>query len=198
MDPALLMVVVANREFRTVDDLMTDVANGGSARLLAVWALAMRTHRRSRKDFTRLLFAHGIRKKPHWYTVFSNPLRCLLQLLRKMVAPDAQCQDVPIPISLSRRTRRWLAPTGLMHAAIPSLTANARQQATWLWQSMQNHQMAVWYDNWVKKNYGLDPLHLDHSINCTVVAMLHLPALPPSRSGSCLTNWCRLDNWGTC
>ena len=37
MDPALLRVVVASREFQNVDDLMTDVANGGSARLLAVW-----------------------------------------------------------------------------------------------------------------------------------------------------------------
>ena len=62
---------------------------------------------------------------------------------------------------------------------MPSLTADARQQATWLWQSMQNHQMALWYDNWVKKNHGVDPLHRDHSINCTAVAVLHLPALPP-------------------
>ena len=59
-----------------------------------------------------------------------------------------------------------------------SLTANARQQATWLWQSMQNHQMVLWYDNWLKKNYGVDPLHPGHSINCTAVAVLHLPALP--------------------
>ena len=44
---------------------------------------------------------------------------------------------------------------------MPSLTANARKQACWLWQSMQNHQMVLWYDNWVKKNYGVDPLHLD-------------------------------------
>ena len=36
MDPALLRVVVASGEFQNVDDLMTDVANGGSARLLAV------------------------------------------------------------------------------------------------------------------------------------------------------------------
>ena len=67
MDPALLRVVVASREFQNIDDLMTDVAHGGSARLLAVWALAMRTNRRSQKDFTRLLFAHGIRKKPRRY-----------------------------------------------------------------------------------------------------------------------------------
>ena len=44
---------------------------------------------------------------------------------------------------------------------------------------MQNHQMALWCDDWVKKNYGVDPLHRDHSINCTPVAMLHFPALPP-------------------
>ena len=62
---------------------------------------------------------------------------------------------------------------------MPSLTANARQQATSLWQSMQNHRMALWYDNEVKKNYGVHPLHLDHSINCTAVAVLHLPVLPP-------------------
>ena len=59
-----------------------------------------------------------------------------------------------MPISLSRRIRRLLAPTVLVHAAMASLTANARQQATWLWQSMHGHQMALWYDNWVKKNYG--------------------------------------------
>ena len=170
---------MASCEFQNVDDLMTDVGNGASARLLAVWALAMRTNRRSRKDLTQLLFAHGIRKKPRWYTVFSNQLLCLWRLLRKMAAPHAQSQDVPMPISLSRRTRRLLAPTGLVHAAMPSLTANAREQATWLGQSMQNHQMALWYDNWVKKNYGVDPLHLYHFINCTVMAVLHLPALPP-------------------
>ena len=39
--------------------------------------------------------------------------------------------------------------------------------------------MALWDDNWVKKNYGVDPPHLDHAINCTDVAVLHLPALPP-------------------
>ena len=44
MDPALLRVVVASREFQNVDDLMMDVANGGYARSLAVWALAMRTN----------------------------------------------------------------------------------------------------------------------------------------------------------
>ena len=77
MDPALLRVVLASREFQNVDDLMTDVAYGGSARLFAVWAPAMRTNQRSRKDLTRLLFAHGIRKKPRWYTVFSNQLLCL-------------------------------------------------------------------------------------------------------------------------
>ena len=77
MDPARLRVVLASREFRSVVDLMTDVANGGCARLLAMWALAMRKNRRSRKDFTRLLFAHGIRKKPRWYNVFSNQLLCL-------------------------------------------------------------------------------------------------------------------------
>ena len=179
MDPAWIRVVVASRQFQNIDDLMTHVANGGSARLLAVWARAMRTNRRSRKDFTPLLFAHGIQKKPRWYTVFSNKLLCLWRLLRKMAAPHAQCQDVPIPISLSQRTRRLLAPTGLVHAAMPSLTVNARQRATWLWQSMQNHQMALWYDNWVKKNYGVDPLHPDHSIHCTAVAVLHLPVLPP-------------------
>ena len=66
-----------------------------------------------------------------------------------------------------------------MQLPMPSLRANARHQATWLWQSMQTHQMALWYDNWVKKNYGVDPLHRDHSINRTPVAVLHLPALPP-------------------
>ena len=71
-----------------------------------------------------------------------------------------------------------LAPTGIVHAAMPTLTANARQQATWLWESMQNHQMCLWYDNWVKKNFGVDPLHPDRSINCTVVAVPHLPTLP--------------------
>ena len=88
-----------------------------------------------------MLFAYGIRKKPRWYTVFSNQSICLWRLLRKIAAPHAQSLDVPMPMSLSRRTRRLLAPTGLVHAAMPSLTANARQQATWLWQSMQNHQM---------------------------------------------------------
>ena len=43
---------------------------------------------------------------------------------------------------------------------------------------MQNHLMALWYDNWVTKNYGVDPLHPDHSIDCTALAVLHLPALP--------------------
>ena len=28
-------------------------------------------------------------------------------------------------------------------------------------------------------NYGMDPLHPDHSINCTAMGILHLPALPP-------------------
>ena len=134
MDPALLRAVVAIREFQNGDDLMTDVANGGSARLLAVWAPAMRTNRRSRNDLPRLLFAYGIWKKPRWYTVFSNELICLWRLLRKMAAHHAQSQDVPMPISLSRRTRRLLALSRLVHVAMPSLTANARQQATWLWQ----------------------------------------------------------------
>ena len=84
-----------------------------------------------------------------------------------------------MPISLSRRTHRLLAPIGLVHAAMPTLTANARQQATWLLQSMQTQQMALWYDNWVNKNYGVDPLHPDCSILCTDVAMLHLPPLLP-------------------
>ena len=88
MGPALLRVVVASREFRTVHDRITDVANGESARLLAVSALAIRLNRRSPKDLTRLLVAHGIRKKPCWYTVFSN--LCLWRLLRKMAAPHAQ------------------------------------------------------------------------------------------------------------
>ena len=70
MDPAVLRVVVASRESQNIDDLMTHVANGGSARLLAVWAVAMRTNRRSWKDLTRLLCAYGIQKKPRWYTVF--------------------------------------------------------------------------------------------------------------------------------
>ena len=61
-----------------------------------------------------------------------------------------------MPISWSRRTRRLLAPVGLVHAAMPSLIANAREhaampslianareQATWLWQSMHNHQMVL-------------------------------------------------------
>ena len=98
MDPALLRVVVASGEFQNNDDLLTDVANGGSARLLTAWALAMRTNLRSRKDLTWLLFAYGIRKKPRWYTVFSNQLICLWRLLRKMAAPHAQSQDVPMPI----------------------------------------------------------------------------------------------------
>ena len=97
MDPVVLRVVAASREFQNVDGLMTDAANGGCARLLAVRALAMRTNRQSRKDFTRLLLAHEIWKKPRWYTVFSNQLLCLWPLLRKMVAPHAQSQDVPIP-----------------------------------------------------------------------------------------------------
>ena len=94
MDPALLRVLVASRELQNDDDLMTAVANVGSASLLAVWAVAMRTNGHSRKDLTWLLFAHGIRKKPHWYTVFSNQLICLWRLLRKMAVPNAQPQDV--------------------------------------------------------------------------------------------------------
>ena len=124
--------------------------------------LAMRTNRRSPKDLTRLLFAHAIRKKPRWYTVFLKSIDMLLATFAKDGSPSCT-----------------LGPIGLVHAAMPSLTSNARQQAAWLWQSMQNHQMALWYDNWVKKNYGVDPLPPDHSINCTVVAVLHLPVLPP-------------------
>ena len=30
-----------------------------------------------------------------------------------------------------------------------------------------------------KKNFGVDVLHPDHSINCTAVVVLHLPVLPP-------------------
>ena len=59
MDPPLLQGIVASREFQNVGDLMTDVATGGSARLLAVWALAMRTNRRPWKDLTHLLFTSG-------------------------------------------------------------------------------------------------------------------------------------------
>ena len=44
---------------------------------------------------------------------------------------------------------------------------------------MQNHQMALWYDNWVKNKFGVEPVHPYHSINCTPVAVLHFPALPP-------------------
>ena len=39
--------------------------------------------------------------------------------------------------------------------------------------------MALWYDNWPKKNYGVDPQHRDHSINCITVVVFRLPALPP-------------------
>ena len=91
-------LVVASLEFHDIYNLMTDVANGGSARLLGVGALAMRTNRRSQKDLTRLLFAHGIRKKPRWYTVFSNQLICFWRLLRTMVDPHAQSKDVPMPV----------------------------------------------------------------------------------------------------
>ena len=86
------------------------------------------------------------------------------------------CVSALGPLCTYGPTGPSLKSSALVHAAMPSLTANARQQATWLWQSMQNHQMALWYDNWVKKNYGVDPLHLDHFINCTDVAVLHLPA----------------------
>ena len=43
---------------------------------------------------------------------------------------------------------------------------------------MFNHQMALLYGNWVKRSHGVDLQHPDHSINCTAVAVLHLPALP--------------------
>ena len=84
-----------------------------------------------------------------------------------------------MPISLSQRTRRLLAPTGFVHAAMPSLIANAQPQATWLSQSMQNHQMALSYDSLVKKNYGVDPLRPHHSIYCTALAVSHSPTPPP-------------------
>ena len=121
-----------------------------------------------------------------WNTEEAPLVHCLLKSMDMPVAtfekdgsPSCTFPDVPMPISLSRRTRRLLGPTGLVHAAMPSVTANARQQAIWLWQSMQNHQMALSYDVWVKKNYGVDPLHPDHSMNCTAVAVLHVPPLPP-------------------
>ena len=103
--PGKLRVVVASREFQNIDDLVTDVVHGGTARLLAVWALVMRTNRRSQKDLTQLLFAYGIRKKLRCYTFFSNQLICSWRLLRTMAAPHAQSHDVPMPISLSRSTR---------------------------------------------------------------------------------------------
>ena len=62
---------------------------------------------------------------------------------------------------------------------MPSLTANARYLATLLWRTMQNHRIVLWYDNGVKKNYGVDPQHPAHSMNCKAVAVLHLPPLPP-------------------
>ena len=65
-------------------------------------------------------------KLPGSGTTFFSPVKDTPgRLLRKMAAPDAQSEDVPMPISLSRRTRRLLAPTGLVHAAMPSFTANA-------------------------------------------------------------------------
>ena len=66
------------------------------------------------------MFACGIRKKPRLYTFFYNQLICLWQLLSKMAAPHAHAQAVPVLVSLSRRARRLLAPTGLVHAAMPS------------------------------------------------------------------------------
>ena len=32
---------------------------------------------------------------------------------------------------------------------------------------------------WQLENFGVDPLHPDDSSNCTAVAVLHLPVLPP-------------------
>ena len=84
----MLRVVVASREFPNVDDLMTDVANGCSARLLSVWAPAMPINRRSRKELTRLLFTYGIRKKPCWYTVFSKQFICCRRVLEKDRSPS--------------------------------------------------------------------------------------------------------------
>ena len=37
-----------------------------------------------------------------------------------------------------------------------------------------SHFIPIADDNWVKMNYGVDPLHPDHSINCTAPAALHL------------------------
>ena len=82
-------------------------------------------------------------------------------------------------ISLSPRTRRYLAPTGFTHTAMPTLIANARQQATWFRQSMHNHQVGLWYEKWVNKNFAVYLPHRNHSMNCTVFAVLHLPALRP-------------------
>ena len=42
-----------------------------------------------------------------------------------------------------------------------------------------NQQVGFYYDNWVKRNFGMYRLHPHHSMNCTAGVVLHLLALPP-------------------
>ena len=87
----------------------------------------------------------------------ANQFICRLTLQARMATPDSQSHDVlmivsPVDIAI-------VAPAGIVHVGMPALTTNASQQATWLWERMQNHHLGLWYVNWVNKTFRVDPLH---------------------------------------
>ena len=104
------------------------------------------------------------------------------RLLRHAAVPRQQqpLLTTKSTVPLTREMQRALKPAGVHVTEESTETIKRRANKRWkkLWASMEGVSMVLWFDNFYKPNWLTNPNLDDRSVNATVMAVLHVTALP--------------------
>ena len=138
--------------------------NKGRTLPLLQLALDFRHNRKTRRNVGHVRAAFSSRRVPRWLLVLQKQVFSLYNIVRVPTYPRAErATGASYRGTMTQSIRRKLAMEEECTINAPTISAQASVQAPHLWDSLERHQITLWFDNYRRYINGVDP----HSLRDT-------------------------------
>ena len=129
--------------------------------------------------FWHLRAAFSSSRVPRWLLVLQKQVFSLYNIVPVLTYPRAErATGASYRATMTQSIRCKLAMAGECTINAPSISAQARVQASHLWDSLERQQITLWFHNYRRYINGVDPHSPDKTLNVTAVGVLHTTELP--------------------
>ena len=180
---AVILGDIAHRNlYSSLEEFLGAVIVGSEAREFVVVALQSRVDRTRRRSVQALLAEYRRNPNARWVAEAVRSGNGLYCTFRHTAAPRSQQArlDVNQGLHLSRRLQRCLRSHGVMadrHSDAGTLHERACARLRGVWGSLAGRNVVLWIDNYYRRRVVANPAVGYCSLSCTVMSVLHLPAV---------------------